>query len=306
MKSTRSRVCACLSLLLILAAFSTVSNAQWRGSQPGQPSGQGIPGSDAAGGRGLGGINRRDPVSAENYVDVTIVGAGGADLPKLVHVEMRSDGQEMESRYYRDGYADTKGHVTFGSVPDGSYRITASAPGYMPHYIDIRCSHGERLEARLEISPAVDVAEYTPEAGSVSVGWLSVPEKARKDFEKAHERYLKQDFNGSIKLLKQALAIDSNFAYAYNQLGLDYWSLQRIPDAKESFQRAIATDDKFLQAPLNLADMLISQKQYAEAAATLQQANQKHPDRGEPYYLMAKLHFTLGNLIAPRRPAGRP
>ncbi len=241
-------------------------------------------------------MTNRDPMSAQNYVDVTVLGAGGADLPRLVHVEIKNDGQEMQGSYYKDGYADSKGHITFSSLPDGSYRLTASAPGYLPQRMEVRFSHGERQEARLEIAPAVDAVEYTPDAGSVSVEWLSVPEKARKIFGKAHERYLKQDFNGSIKLLKQALEIDSNFAYAYNELGLDYWNLQRIPEAKEAFERAIATDGKSLQAPLNLADMLVSQKQYAEAARTLQQAAEKHPDRGEPYYLIAKLHFEMGNM----------
>jgi tetratricopeptide (TPR) repeat protein len=303
MKGSFRCLLVCLVTVLLLTTAGSISGfAQWPGGSPNtRPSGH----------TGTQQSSNPTPVVGTNSVSVHVIAAGGVDLPNLVHVELQLDGRggsftpgswngvsdaNLATDAYKDGYCDHKGFYSFTALPDGSYRITVSAPGFLPRNADVLLNHSAREEVTVEVSAAPDTVGYELDGGTVSVAWLAVPEKARNKFLKAQERFAKRDFNGAIKLLNEALANDSNFVYAYNQLGLAYWDLQKFPEAKEAFERAIAIDPKFMQAPMNLADMYVSQQQYAEAVPILSQVSEKHPERGEPYYEMGRLFLALGNV----------
>lgn len=291
------------ALVVLLAVVSALgANAQWPQGPTRPGSGQNSTG---------GGQQSSAPVMGDNSISVHVAGAGGIDLPRLVHVELQFDSRSqpfmpgyiggdhtanLTGDLYKDGYCDARGYYSFAALPDGAYRLTVSAAGYLPSWVDVTLSHAAREQVPVQIRPTPDTVDYAPDSGIVSVDWLAVPEKARKKYQKARECLAKQDFNGAIKQLHEALGIDSGFVYAYNQLGLAYWNTGKLPEAKETFERAIAVNPKFLQASLNLGELLISQKQYPDAARVLQQVSEKQPTAGEPYYLMAKLQFAVGNV----------
>ncbi len=231
-----------------------------------------------------------------NSVIVKILGEGGSDLPALVHVEL-FEGDMINSRSaLKDGYADMNGYFSFSGLRDGTYRINVSVPGYLPQRGEVYVSHGEQESVRVTLHPVRDGGNLTANATTVPVQWLSYPEKARKRYLKARERFEKHEYKEAVKLLQEALEVDANFVYAYNQLGLTFWAMEQLDDAKQALRSAIRTDPKFLDAPLNLAQLLIDRKEYEEAMQVLTETSKTHPYRGEPYFLRARIHFASGDL----------
>lgn len=72
--------------------------------------------------------------------------------------------------------------------------------------------------------------------------------------------------------LKQALALDPNFADAYNLRGLVYMRLNDARMSEDSFRRAMALNARDGNVLHNYGWMLCQQKRYGEAAQVLEQA----------------------------------
>ncbi len=195
----------------------------------------------------------------------------------------------------KDLSCDAQGYCSFEGLADGHYSISVSIPGFLPQRYDVELIHGSQQHIAVQMQPAPARAPME-ESGTVSVQWLGVSEKARKKFEKALERYERKDYDGAAKQLEEALGVDANFVHAYNLLGLTYEAIERPDRAREMFEAALRIDPKFLLSYLNLANLLLQQRDFGGAADVLAQAQKKHPWKAEPYYGMAKVQFAMGNL----------
>jgi Tfp pilus assembly protein PilF len=128
------------------------------------------------------------------------------------------------------------------------------------------------------------------------VRWLTFPEKARKQVSKARELRRSGDYEGAVKRLKNVLKVDPAFAIAQNELGLSYWRMNMLEQARKSLEAAIQNDPEYLIAYLNLAEVWMQEKEYNRAGQVLAQASKAQPDRGEPFYAIAKIQYETGHL----------
>lgn len=127
-------------------------------------------------------------------------------------------------------------------------------------------------------------AEYFTQAAQAAPAWVlpysNLAETHRKlrNYEKAEAAALK------------ALAIDSNFAMAANNLGLIYFIQERDNEAKAYFEKAIAADSNYAATYYNLGNWHFWYKNYDIAEANLLKYNSLKPKDSQAYQLLGLVY----------------
>ncbi|RQH16946.1 tetratricopeptide repeat protein, partial [Okeania hirsuta] len=88
----------------------------------------------------------------------------------------------------------------------------------------------------------------------------------------------------------KALAIDSNFAMAANNLGLIYFIQERDNEAKAYFEKAIAADSNYAATYYNLGNWHFWYKNYDIAEANLLKYNSLKPKDSQAYQLLGLVY----------------
>ena len=237
---------------------------------------------------------RRSTIQYNNSIEVVVRTRGGEDIRDLIRLELFRGDIPVEERY-----ADSRGRYVFGGLEDGGYGVRVSAPGYRTDYRDVQLNGNVSRHVMFHLRRGndeewkeVSLDDY----GTVSVRWLTFPEKARKQVSKARELRRSGDYEGAVKRLKNLLKVHPAFAIAQNELGLSYWRMNMLEQARKSLEAAIQNDPEYLIAYLNLAEVWMQEKEYNRAGQVLAQASKAQPDRGEPFYSIAKIQYETGHL----------
>lgn len=157
--------------------------------------------------------------------------------------------------------------------------------------VDISPSLPAALEKRFNSTAGVSAP-----AGLVTVAELSVPAKARKEFDKGLEELRKGDLKQSLRHLNGAVFIYPPFAGAYNNLGVVYARLGDAECERESLQKAIELNDRFELAYLNYARMSLATSDYAGANTALDKVAKLNPSDPTALVLLAYSEFMQGQL----------
>ena len=111
----------------------------------------------------------------------------------------------------------------------------------------------------------------------VSAVDLRVPARARKEFDKASELFVKQNLTQALQKLNDAIAIYPAYAVAYNNIGVIRGLLGNPEQEREAYEKAISIDDHFALAYVNLGRMEIVAGNFADAEAALNKASAFDP-----------------------------
>lgn len=150
------------------------------------------------------------------------------------------------------------------------------------------------LEKRL-YSNAGSTGTYSS-PGLVTVAELSIPLKARKEFDKAVESLRKQDLKQALRELNNAVVIYPAFPGAYNNLGVVYARLGDTEREREALEKAIELNDHFSLAYLNWARMHLAASDYAGADGALCKVANLDPSDPLAIVLLAYSEFMQGRL----------
>jgi len=195
------------------------------------------------------------------------------------------------------GSANDQCVVDFDNVPQGTYHLYVSGPG-VPNTDSgtITLSSGSPDEIEVKVNRANDPNHISGSAGGslVSASDLAVPDRARKEFDKANELIGKQDFKQAIQKLNRAVAIYPAYAPAYNNLGVLYSRLGDHVQERANLQKAISLDDHMAAAYLNLGKMNVVSGDYASAEKALSQAAQFDPNEAMTWVLLAYCDYMQG------------
>jgi len=101
--------------------------------------------------------------------------------------------------------------------------------------------------------------------------------------------YQRQALSTGIKAYEQVLEYSLDFAYAGHNLGNLSAALGEPGKAERAYRAAIAVDDLFTPAKVNLATLLNSQGRNAEAETLLREVRETEPDSGEVAYSLGLL-----------------
>jgi len=166
--------------------------------------------------------------------------------------------------------------------------------GFTLAQIDMYPEGAAALEKKFNSTAGIDTRYVS--GGLVTVSELSVPAKARNEFSKSLESLRKQNFTRALQELKRALAIDPAFPGAYNNLGVVYAHLGDTQQEREALEKAVACNDHFKLAYLNLARLDMVSSDFIDADIALRKVAALDPGDPTPLFLLAYSEMMQGNL----------
>jgi Flp pilus assembly protein TadD len=131
-------------------------------------------------------------------------------------------------------------------------------------------------------------------SGLVTVSELSIPAKARKEFDRALESLRKQNVKQALEQLNRAVSIYPAFPGAYNNLGVVYARLGDAVCEREALEKAIELNDHFALAYLNWARMSLANSDFRDAEAALNKVFNLDPSDPMATVLLAYSQFMQG------------
>lgn len=172
------------------------------------------------------------------------------------------------------------GHFRFRKIEAGTYTLSAFVParGEVRQTVVVTPSTADkRGRIRVEIlmeGPQVRMDDM----GEVSVRFLSIPDRAKREYERASDSLKDRDVKGAEAHLRKAVEIAPHYAEAWNYLGTIAYQTQRYPMAEQMFRRSLKEDENLYEPLVNLGGVLISLERFQEAEgynrhAVLQQPN---------------------------------
>ena len=195
------------------------------------------------------------------------------------------------------GFALAEGSVNnectaeFSDVPSGRYRVTVRGTDTAntdEGDVEVKSAVAQDLEVRAKHTDSSDPTSWAAHAAFISVKDLGVPSNAAKEFEKANRLIAKQDWVKATERLQKGLALYSNYATGYNNLGAVYSHLGNNARAREALQQAITLDDRLAPAYVNLGRLSFLEKDYSAAESLLTRAVSLAPaENADELFLLA-------------------
>jgi len=239
----------------------------------------------------LGPINL---TSAQGGGGIELTGTGGRHrIQGRIYFPsgLRADSRlKVRLESLRDGelsvLADANGAFSFRSLLPGSYTVVVEGGKEYETVRETVFIDGEVSSPRSGVSlPSVTrayqvqihlqvkrVSVAASKPGVINVALASVPEPARKAYERALELAKAGDSKKAIEELKQAISFYPGFALALNELGVQHLKLGQPEQAVEALRSAVKLAPEAFSARLNYGIALLQKKNFTEARAQLQEA----------------------------------
>jgi tetratricopeptide (TPR) repeat protein len=179
---------------------------------------------------------------------------------------------------------DSSGGFSFSNLAPGSYTVVVNAGDDYEIsregvFIDTDLNLS-RMGARVPATTrrySVMVHLELKNKGATKPGVLdaalaTVPEKARKLYEKGLEQSRGDDPSKAADTLKEAVALYPNFPLALNELGVQYLKLHQINKAVEVLTESVKLKGDVFGSRLNLGIALLEARQFGEAEEQLREA----------------------------------
>lgn len=179
---------------------------------------------------------------------------------------------------------------------DNSFEFRSVTPGV--HELRVVASNGQVLyQEYVSVSPNLTLSIRLPEQSPTSRSGEStislqqlrhkVPPAAQKAFQKGERAAAKGDLNQARTCFEEAVARDSEFADAYNELGGVDAGLNHLEEAAAQFQKAIDLVPEHRRALPNLSIVLAKMERFHEAGQVARRALQVVPGDGHMHYILA-------------------
>lgn len=192
-------------------------------------------------------------------------------------------------------YTDDRGEAQFLGVPVGDYHVEVSGDGIQSASSDtFEVDQRKVTQAEYVVVHRVQDSGPRPlsaKSPMVSAADLSVPDKARKEVDKANEAMAMHNWKKAQEHLNKAIALAPQYATAYNNMGVLYAKMNDIPNEEEALKKAVAIDDHFAPALVNYGKLCLNQKDAAHAEGYLQKAATAEPDNSETLMLLAYAQY---------------
>jgi tetratricopeptide (TPR) repeat protein len=196
-----------------------------------------------------------------------VFGNGGPD--ERVEVRLERTGMQL----VQIQYSDSLGNFEFRNIQPAVYYIAVKVDGYEEVRQEVPATFGFGREASVSIfmnRPAVTTVNRTTGADSdnpdtVDFSQLSIPKRARDEYERAVEDSRKGNTESAMKRLEEAIKIAPDFYQAHNNLGVLYQKANRFRDAEKEFRRAREINPKGEQPLINLGSLFLQEAEFRNA-----------------------------------------
>lgn len=169
---------------------------------------------------------------------------------------------------------------------------------YASQLLKINPSHFGASYLILKMTPPEKFLEETSLTSKIIIRPVNVKtgNKASDEYNaKGQNCYKQKDYKKAKEYFTLAIRNNPDNRYAYNNLGLTYWTLQEQKQAEDAFKKANKINEKFT-APLdNLAQMLASVGENEKACKYLTAATLKNKNDYCAYYLLGVINKNESN-----------
>jgi tetratricopeptide (TPR) repeat protein len=193
---------------------------------------------------------------------------------------------KLQSLQYAELQAipDSSGTFTFSALAPGSYTVVVNAGNDYEIYSermfidsDLNLSrmgvyvppNPTRQTVMIHLQPKFNPSN---KPGVINAALASVPEKARKLYEKGIEQARAEDPVKAVESLKQAVSLYPNFPLAFNELGVQYLKLREVNKAIDSLKEACRLNADAYTSRLNLGVALLEANLAKEAEEYLRES----------------------------------
>lgn len=198
-------------------------------------------------------------------------------------------------------FSGDTGNVEFLIIPAGSYRIRVTDPlveDTPSDVIGLACgeSRSELFTAQLKAEAAELEKQMQTKEKMISALELNVPSSARKEFEKGAAALQADSRAEAEKHFLRAIDLYPNYALAFNHLGVVYMLIGDQAKGQEAFERAVALNDRYPSALLNLAKVRYQAKRMQEVEDLLRKAVAVETNNAEMLAILASAELANGRV----------
>lgn len=191
-----------------------------------------------------------------------------------------------------EDFTTEQGTAEFTRVPVGDYHVVVSGEGIEaadsgPFEVDRR-KMSQTLFITVHSSNESDSNRAALSSPSVAAVDLDIPEDARKEFDKATKTMADKNWLKAQQQLNRAISLYPQYAAAYNNLGVVYGHMNEADHEREALEKAIALNDHFVPAFVNLAKLCIKERNAARAETLLESAGRTEPPDADTLTLLAE------------------
>lgn len=151
---------------------------------------------------------------------------------------------------------------------------------------------------------ASSAAAHSAADATISAQELSIPESARKAFEKGRRLLVDEHrAEDSLALLRKAARIAPAYWQAELLLGVAYMDLRNWTEAETSLRRAIAANVRLGAPYLALGSCLLEEEKFKDAEPQLLKGLELNPDAAHGHYDLSRTYYALGRFEEARQQA---
>ncbi len=230
-------------------------------------------------------------------VKVRVTTTDGRHFAGQAHVQLMGGAGNAS---VSEAFSNDSGMTEFNGLRVGEYHIVVSGEG-----IETTDSGVFEVDARKSTQVIYISVKRTGEADpnkpkeqggpSIAAIDLNIPDNARKEFDSASDLIAKENWKKASERLKKALEIYPKYAAAYNNLGVAYGHMGDRAGERQALQQAVALNDKFAAAYVNLAKMDITDRNFPEAEKMLDRASSADPTDPQTMLLLANVQLLNHN-----------
>ena len=198
--------------------------------------------------------------------------------------------------------ADARGRFRFRDVLAGIYTLAAFVPGRgeARRTIEVGPSLADakgRVTVTIEISDAKLESEDAPHRRAlVSARELSIPERARKEYQEAQKKLSRREVAAAVTHLERAVELAPQFSVAWNNLGTIAYQSRRYQDAERYFRQSLEQDPKAFEPLVNLGGVLLTLGKLDEALEYNVAAVLTRPNDALANSQLGMTYFAVNNL----------
>lgn len=215
----------------------------------------------------------------------------GKTIPFGVTVTvMTSDGQIVVQQP-----ADSAGHYEIDDLRKLDYHLVIAAKGFRTEQKEANLSHsGNDLTVNVQLVP--ENKTHIEKGNVTSVAELKIPARARKEYRKGSRAFKAHRFSVAQRYFENAIQEYPCYSRAQVDLAtLLITEKKEVVQAEAHLRKAIKCDSSFLNAYVELAQLLNATSKYAESRKILEQGLAHAPDTWQFHYQMGLALFGSKN-----------
>jgi tetratricopeptide (TPR) repeat protein len=191
--------------------------------------------------------------------------------------------ETQEGELVEEKPVTTAGQFFFTNVPKNQYMISVSAEGFETYREPLNLAEGaDQYDLSITLTPAGRLAEAKSEPPALSDA--QAPKEAKHEYDRAGKAIDSRKYDEARKQLETAVAQYPCYARAQTKLGLVMSQQKDYKGAEAAFRKSISCDAGYLEAYLNLGQLLNAEKRFGEAAPDLDQGLRQAPSDWRFYF----------------------